>query len=160
MVFVASLVPLPVWLYTVCDNIMMLFCPMFLQLEFDACVQEHPNTNVAPKLLGCLGISYKYSKLVAYYIFVILVGIPMTFVWGCMNGSAVFCCVWMWGPTLKLITLCIHSCAPVFVIPVQVICSPIVDVFARILRQVRMQAIIIGQPALEKLSSQLPIRTA
>lgn len=124
-------------------------------MEFEACIQEHPKTTVSPKMVHIMGICYKYTKLVAYYIFVILVGFPMMFVWGCVNGSTVFCCVWFWGPILKLILLWVHSCAPAIVTPVQVVCTPIVDVFARILRQIRMQAIVIGHPTLEKISSQI-----
>ena len=126
---------------------------MLLQLEFEACFQEHPNTNVSPKIVNCLDISYKWTKLVSYYIFVILIGVPLAMVWACMNGLAVFCCVWVWGPYLKLILLCLHSCAPAIVTPVQVLCTPIVDVFARILRQVRVQAIVLGQSSLERYTS-------
>lgn len=124
-------------------------------MEFEACIEEHPHTQVLPKLMHYLNLCYKYTKLVVYCICLILVGVPMTFVWGCVNGAAVFCCVWLWGPTLKLIKLSVHSCAPACVLPVQVICTPIVDVFARILRQVRMQAIVLGHPSLEKFASRI-----
>lgn len=124
-------------------------------MEFESCIEEHPHMQVLPKLMHFLSLSYKYTKLVVYCIFLILVGVPMTFVWGCVNGSTVFCCVWMWGPTLKLIKLTVHSCAPAIVVPVQVICTPIVDVFARMLRQLRLQAIILGQPTLEKFTSRI-----
>lgn len=106
------------------------------------------------QLHATVGIGYKYTKLVVYYILVILVGVPMTFVWGFLTGSTVFCCVWLWGPALKIFTLCCHLGAPVIYIPFQVICAPIVDVAARIFRQVRMQAIILGQPTVKTLASQ------
>ena len=124
-----------------------------MQLEFEACFQEHPNTSVNPKIINCLDISYKWTKLVAYYIFVILIGVPATIVWAIMNGLAIFCCVWIWAPQLKLILLCVHSCAPAIVTPVQVICTPIVDVFARCLRQVRVQAIVLGQTSVDRYAS-------
>ena len=122
-------------------------------MEFEACFKEHPNTTVSPKIISCLDIGYRWTKLVAYYIFVILIGVPLTFVWGCLNGLAVFCCVWVWGPQLKLLLLCLHSCAPAITTPVQVLCTPVVDVFARILRQVRVQAIVLGQSSVERYTS-------
>ena len=122
-------------------------------MEFEACIQEHPNTTVLPKMMDFLGLSYKYTKLVAYYVFVITIGVPMTFVWGCLSGLAVFSCVWLWGPALKLFKLCVHSCAPTIVTPLQTCCSPAVDVAARIFRQIRAQAIVLGQPALEKIQN-------
>ena len=128
---------------------------IILQMEFEACIIEDPNTNAMPKLLPHLSVGYKYTKLVTYVIFLILVGVPMTFVWGCVNGTVIFSCVWLWGPTLKLIKLFIHACAPIIVVPVQVICTPSVDVFARMWRQCRLQAIILGQPSLEKLTSRV-----
>lgn len=124
-------------------------------MEFEDCIEEHPNTQVLPKLIHYLGLGYKYTKLVVYCIFLILIGVPMTFVWACINGTAVFYCVWCWGPSLKLIKLFVHSFAPAIVLPMQVICSPIVDIFARILRQMRVQAIVLGQPSLEKFTSRV-----
>lgn len=128
----------------------------FYQMEFEDCIVEHPHTDVLQKLTRhYLALCYKYTKLVVYIILLILVGVPMTFVWACVNGSAVFCCMWVWGPALKLVTLCVHSCAPAIVLPVQVICGPVVDVLARILRQIRMQAIILGEPSLEKFTARI-----
>ena len=124
-------------------------------MEFEDCIEEHPHTKVLPKLTNFLGLGYKYTKLVVYCILLILVGVPMTFVWACVNGSAVFLSMWVLGPFLKLFTLCIHSCAPVIVTPVQVVCTPIVDVFARYLRQIRLQAILLGKPSLDKIASQI-----
>ena len=122
-------------------------------MDFEVCIKEHPNTQVSPKITEFLGLSYKGTKLVCYYIFVILIGVPMTFVWGCLNGYAVFACVWLWGPALKLILLIMHSCTPVVVTPLKMCCSPAVDVAARIFRQIRAQAIVLGQPALDKIQN-------
>ena len=127
----------------------------FSQLEFEDCIDKHPNTLIIPKLNHFLSLSYKYTKLVAYCIFLIVVGVPLTFVWGCVNGSTVFCCMWVWSPILKLILLSVHSCAPAIVVPIQVLCAPIVDVAARIFRQVRLQAIILGRPSLDRITSQI-----
>lgn len=127
----------------------------YLKLEFEDCIDKHPNTLIIPKLNHFLSLSYKYTKLVVYCIFLVVVGVPLTFVWGCINGSTIFCCMWVWSPILKLILLCVHSCAPTIVVPVQVVCGPIVDVSARIFRQIRFQAIILGRPSLDKIASQI-----
>lgn len=124
-------------------------------MEFEACINEDPNTKALPKLVSHLSTGYKYTKLVTYVIFLILLGVPLTFVWGCANGVAIFYYVWIWGPILKLSKLVIHGLAPLIVMPTQVCCTPVVDVFARTWRQLRLQAIILGQPSLEKFTSQV-----
>ncbi len=91
-----------------------------------------------------LGVIYKYTKLIFYHIFVIVFGIPLTFVWALTNGIIVFYLVWIWGPVLRLFIVLIYSIAPAVTTPVQALLSPLVDVLARIFRQCRIKADIGG----------------
>lgn len=111
-------------------------------MEFEDCIEEHPKAKIWPKLLNFQNAGYKHTKLVVYYILVIIIGIPLTFIWACINGTVVFSCVWCWGPLLKLIKLCVFSTAPAITFPYQMWCSPIVDIFARLFRQIRLQAVV------------------
>ena len=109
------------------------------QLDFEDCFTEHEKTKTFSALYQVLGIIYKYTKLVLYHIFVIIVGIPLTIVWAIVNSITTFYLVWMWGPALRLFMVLIYAVAPAVTIPFNALVSPVVDVFARIFRQCRIR---------------------
>ena len=117
---------------------------LILQLDFDHCFTEHKSTKTFSQLYKFVGIIYDYMKLAIYHIFVILIGIPMVFVWGIVNGITVFVIVWLWGPAIKLAVLLVYAVAPAFTAPLQAILAPLADVIARIFRQIRIRAHIDG----------------
>ena len=119
-------------------------------MEFEDCFEEHNKTKTFAGLYKVLGIVYKYTKLVLYHIFVILIGVPLMFLWAIVNGIMAFILVWVWGPALRLLVVVVYSVAPAYVVPVQAIFSPIVDVFARIFRQCVIQAKMSGGMEISK----------
>ena len=130
---------------------MILF--LSLQLEFDKCFHEHKSTKTFPQLHACLGVTYKYTKLVIYHIFVILIGVPMTLLWALINGIMVFVLVWLYQPVLRLTIMWIYALTPLVTVPLQAIFTPLVDVGARIFRQIRIKAKLDGALA-EKLAGK------
>ena len=104
-------------------------------MEFEDCFEEHNKTKTFTVLYQVLSLIYKYTKLVLYHFFVIILGIPLMFVWAIINGIMIFVLVWIWGPVLRLMVVTIYSVAPAYYVPVQAVLSPIVDVFARLFRQ-------------------------
>lgn len=121
-----------------------------MQLEFEDCFEEHNKTKTFAALYKVLGLVYKYTKLVLYHIFVIVIGIPLMFLWAIINGIMVFVLVWVWGPALRLIITVVYSTAPAFYVPVQAILSPIIDVFARIFRQCVIKGKLSGGLAMSR----------
>ena len=67
----------------------------------------------------CLGITYKYTKLVVYHIFVILIGIPMAILWAVLNGIMVFVLVWLYQPVLRVTVMWIYAVTPLITVPLQ-----------------------------------------
>ena len=122
----------------------------FLQLEFDACFHEHKSTKTWPKLYMLTGLMYKYTKLFVYHFFVLVIGLFLAFIWAIINGIMAFIHVWIWGPVLKLSLLWIYAVMPLVTEPLRAMCTPLVDVQARIFRQIRVQANLSG-PLAEKL---------
>ena len=92
----------------------------------------------------CLGITYKYTKLVVYHIFVILIGIPMALLWALLNGIMVFILVWLYQPALRVTVMWIYAVTPLVTVPLQAIFTPLVDIQARIFRQIRIKANLDG----------------
>ena len=86
-----------------------------------------------------MGAVYKYTKLTIYHIIVIFTGLPIAFMWGLVNGCTVYIMVWLYQPLLRVVVLCTYACAPIFTAPMQAGCTPIVDVLARICRQIRVK---------------------
>ena len=129
------------------------FCNIIIQLEFDRCFHEHKSTKTFPQLNTCLGITYKYTKLVIYHIFVILIGVPMAILWAILNGIMVFILVWLYQPVLRVTVMWIYAFTPLVTVPIQAIFTPLVDVSARIFRQIRIKASLDGSYA-EKLAGR------
>ena len=103
-----------------------------------------------PQLYMLTGLMYKYTKLFVYYFFVLVIGLFLVFIWAVMNGIVVFFHVWIWGPTLKFILLVTYAVMPLVTEPLRALFTPLVDVQARIFRQIRVQANLSG-PLAEKL---------
>ena len=80
----------------------------------------------------------------------VVIGLVLAFIWAVINGIMAFIHVWMWGPTLKFILLCFFAVMPLVTEPLRALCTPLVDVQARIFRQIRVQANLSG-PLAEKL---------
>ena len=126
---------------------------LLLQLEFEKCFHEHKSTKTFPQLHMCLGITYKYTKLVIYHIFVILIGIPISLLWAIINGIMVFVLVWIYQPALRMVIMWIYAITPLATVPLQAIFTPLVDVGARIFRQIRIKVRLDGSFA-ERLAGQ------
>ena len=97
-----------------------------------------------PILYKVLSVIYKYTKLVLYHIFVILIGIPLTIVWAISNGITVFVLVWVWGPLLRVTIVSVYAVAPLFTAPVRALFTPLVDMTARIFRQIHINSNVNG----------------
>ena len=123
-----------------------------MQLEFNKCFHEHKSTKTFPELNLCLGLCYKYTKLVIYHIFVILIGVPMAILWAIINGIMVFVLVWLYQPALRLTIMWIYAATPLITVPLQAIFTPLVDVSARLFRQIRVKATLDGSFA-ERLAA-------
>ena len=129
---------------------------LVLQLEFDACFHEHKSTKTWPQLYQLTGLMYKYTKLIVYHFFVILIGLILAFIWAVINGIMAFIHVWIWGPALKLSLLWIYAVIPLVTEPLRAIFTPLVDVQARVFRQIRVQANLTG-PLAEKLAQSTAV---
>ena len=115
-----------------------------LQLEFEDCFEEHHKAKTYPALYQVLGIVFKYTKFIIYHFFVVILGIPIMFLWALLNGMMTFGLVWIWGPALRMFVVLAYSVAPALYVPVQAVFSPIIDVQARIFRQCVIQAKVSG----------------
>jgi len=99
------------------------------------------------------GLMYKYTKLFVYHFFVLVIGLFLVFIWAVFNGIVVFFHVWIWGPILKFILLVTYAVMPLVTEPLRGLFTPLVDVQARIFRQIRVQANLSG-PLAEKLGRE------
>ena len=115
-----------------------------LQLEFDACFHEHKSTQTWPPLYEVSSMLYTYTKLGVYHFLVVLIGFILMFLWAIINGICSFIHVWVWGPALKLFLVVIFALAPLITEPLRAIFTPLVDVQARIFRQIRVHANLTG----------------
>ena len=87
---------------------------------------------------------YRYTKLGVYHFLVVLIGFALAFLWAIINGINTFIHVWVWGPFLKFIVVWIFALAPLITEPLRAILTPLVDVHARIFRQIRVHANLTG----------------
>jgi hypothetical protein len=123
------------------------------QLDFEDSFKEHKGTKTIPALYKVLGLIFKYTKLVLYHIFVILVGIPLIILWAIINGITAFVLVWMWGPALRYLIVWVHAIVPAVMIPVTALLTPYVDVMARFLSKIKVTANVNGSLG-KKLAGQ------
>lgn len=113
-------------------------------MEFEDCFKEHYKTKTRSSLYQYLGLIYKYTKLTLYHILVLLLGIPSMLIWAIINAVLTFILVWMWGPMLRALIVCMYALAPWVYVPYTAIMTPIIDVQARIFRQCIIRAKLSG----------------
>lgn len=111
-----------------------------LQLQFEECFHEHKSTKIFPQFYNLLGQMYGHIKCAIYHLFVFVFGFLMVLIWGVVNGIFTFIHVWVWGPALKLILLWVHAIVPLVIVPLRLIGTPLIDVSARIFRQIHVRA--------------------
>ena len=121
------------------------FVHFSVQLEFEACFHEHEKTKTVVQLHDVLGVVYKWIKLITYHLFVVLIGIPLMIIWAFVNGIMAFLYSWIWSPVLRLSIFWLAAILPLVTMPLVVIFKPLVDVSARIFRQIRIKANLNGQ---------------
>ena len=109
-----------------------------LQLDFKECFHEHESTKTVAVYYKVLGLTYKYVKLFTYHFFVFVFGFILAFLFAILNGVMSFIHVWIYGPTAKIALLWVYAVIPLAVAPLRAILRPLVDVHARIFRQIRV----------------------
>ena len=77
----------------------------------------------------------------------------MSLIWAIISGIMVFILVWLYQPGLRLTIMWIYAITPLVTVPLQAIFTPLVDVAARIFRQIRIKAKLDGSFA-ERLAGQ------
>ena len=116
-----------------------------MQLEFEACFHEHKKTKTIRPVHNVLGVTYKWIKLITYHSFVFIIGIPLMIVWAFVNGIMAFIYSWIWSPALRLSIFWLAAALPLVTMPLVVIFKPLVDVSARMFRQIQIKANLNGQ---------------
>ena len=119
----------------------------FFQLHFENLFEEDNDTKIFRELFKCLGLVYKFFKLVLYHVFVIFLGIPLAMLWGVINGVVIFVLVWLWTPLLRLVIVTVHAVTPVATVPIQAVLAPLFDAIGRIFGHIRVRADLKGLQA-------------
>lgn len=91
-----------------------------------------------------LDVTYKYTKLITYHFFVFVFGIFLAIAFAFVNGLMSFLHVWIYWPLAKVFLLWLYAIAPVISAPIKALFTPIVDMHARIFRQIKIQANLSG----------------
>jgi len=91
-----------------------------------------------------IGYVFKYTKLVVYNIFVIAFGFLFAFLFAFLYGLTSFILSWIWSPSLRLTLLTVNAVLPVVTEPLRALFLPLVDVSARIFRQIRIKTTLDG----------------
>ncbi len=115
------------------------------QLEFDAAFHEHKKTSLAKPVHDILEIVYKWTKLITYHIFVIIIGIPLMIVWALVNGITAFTYSWIWSPAMRITIFWVAATLPLVTMPLVTIFRPLIDVAARCLSQIRIKTDLNGK---------------
>ena len=71
----------------------------------------------------------------------------MAILWAILNGLFVFIHVWIYLPIMKITVFWVYAFAPLVAAPIQAVFTPLVDVSARIFRQIRVKATLNGNIA-------------
>ena len=116
-----------------------------MQLEFDAAFHEHKKTSLVKPMHNILGIVYKWTKLITYHVFVIIIGIPLMIVWALVNGITAFTYSWLWSPAMRITIFWIAATLPLVTMPLVTIFRPLTDVAARCLSQIYVKAALDGK---------------
>lgn len=109
-----------------------------MQLDFKECFHEHESTKTIEMYYNVLGIIYKYVKLFTYHFFVFIFGFFLAIIFALLNGVMSFIHVWIFGPTVKVTLLWVYAIIPLAVAPLRAFFEPLVDIHARIFRQIRV----------------------
>ena len=120
---------------------------LYIQLEFEDCFREHKSTRLFEPIYKVYSVMYKYIKLVFYHFLVILVGFPLTILWALINAVTAFTYTWLWGPVMKIWLLWIYGVIPLVTAPLRALFRPLVDVAARVFRQIRIHFAAEGKLA-------------
>ena len=107
-------------------------------MDFKECFREHESTKTIQPVYKVMGLTYKYTKLVTYHIFVLLLGFILAVVFALINAFVSFVHVWIFGPLAKVVLLWVYAIIPLAVAPLKAFFTPLVDVHARIFRQIRV----------------------
>ena len=90
-------------------------------------------------LHNVIRLTYDYTKLVVYHIFVLLLGIMFACLFAIFNGILNFSLVWVFGPLVKMLIVLAYSLAPAVTGPYSAVMGPMVDISARFFRQIRIK---------------------
>ena len=115
-----------------------------MQLEFEAVFKEHKSTRTIPLVYKAYGYVFKFTKLILYNLFVIIFGIPLAILWGLQLSLIVFVVTWIYHPGLKIVLLVVNATLPIVTEPLRALFTPLVDVLARVFRQIRVNTTVNG----------------
>ena len=68
----------------------------------------------------------------------------MSFLWAMILGILSFVLTWMWRPGLMAVILVVNTTLPAVTEPLKALFTPLVDMQARIFRQIRVQGWLNG----------------
>lgn len=125
--------------------IIIILCCLFWQLEFAACFHEHQKTKIFGMAHKVLEIVYKWIKLITYHVLAFAIGVPLMIVWAFLGGIFAFIYSWIWSPILRVLIFILAAVLPVATMPLVLLCRPLVDVSARMFRQIQIKANLNGQ---------------
>lgn len=111
---------------------------LVFQLDFNACFFEHKSTSTITPVYKVYGYVFEYTKLIIYNILVFVLGVPFAVFWGIIFSLVSFILTWIWNPVLKLSLLLIGVTMPSVTEPLKALFGPLVDVQARIFRQIHI----------------------
>ena len=107
-------------------------------MDFKECFHEHESTKTIQPVYKVMGLTYKYIKLVTYHLFVLFLGFIPVVLFALINGVVSFVHVWIFSPLAKVTLLWVYAIVPLAVAPLKAFFTPLVDVQARIFRQIRV----------------------
>lgn len=114
-------------------------------MDFTACFHEHKSTKTIPIVYKINGYIFKYTKLVFYNLLVILFGWASSIFWALQLAMLAFILTWIWRPVLKMVLIVVSSTLPAVTEPLKILFTPLVDVQARIFRQIRVKGWLNGE---------------
>ena len=110
-----------------------------MQLGFNSYFQENKSTRLIGPCYIIVAFLYKVINLIVYNIFALLIGAPISIVWAILNALMMMLYVWIFQPIIKNCILCVYMWCPLCSICVTACCTPIIDMCARIFRQIRIK---------------------
>lgn len=113
-------------------------------MDFRVLFQEHESTKTISAFYTGLEYAYRYIKLSVYHLFVFCFGTLFVIFFGIGNGIFTFLIVWITLPGVKVFMAMVYATTPIITGPFRAIFAPMVDVQARIFRQIKVQANLSG----------------